>query len=107
LKLYEYFRSSASYRTRIALNLKGLGYDLAQIHLLKDEQFSPEYRAINVQSRVPTLVRDDGVALMQSPAILEWLDGLSGAGVFAGRCVAAGPDTGDGGTDRVRHPSAE
>lgn len=74
MKLYEYFRSSASYRTRIALNLKGVGYDIAQIHLLKDEQFSAAYRAINPQGRVPTLVCPDGAVLMQSPAILEWLE---------------------------------
>ncbi len=72
--LYEYYRSSASYRMRIALNLKGLAYDIIQIHLLKDEQFSPSYRALNPQSRVPTLVDDDGHPLIQSPAILEWLD---------------------------------
>jgi maleylacetoacetate isomerase len=72
--LYEYFRSSASYRMRIALNLKGLSYDIVQIHLLKDEQFSPWYRALNPQARVPTLVGDDGLTLIQSPAILEWLD---------------------------------
>ena len=72
--LYEYYRSSASYRTRIALNLKGLSYDLVQIHLLRDEQFSASYRALNPQARVPTLVDDDGIALMQSPAILEWLE---------------------------------
>jgi maleylacetoacetate isomerase len=74
MQLYEYFRSSASYRTRIALNLKGLRYDLVQIQLLQDEQFSPSYREINPQARVPTLVADDGTRLIQSPAILEWLE---------------------------------
>jgi maleylacetoacetate isomerase len=74
MKLYEYFRSSASYRTRIALNLKSVGYDIVQIHLLRAEQFDPAYRAINPQARVPALVRDDGATLIQSPAILEWLE---------------------------------
>ncbi len=62
--LYEYYRSSASYRMRIALNLKGLSYDIAQIHLLKDEQFSASYRALNPQCRVPTdpVARDPGMA---------------------------------------------
>jgi maleylacetoacetate isomerase len=72
--LYEYFRSSASYRMRIALNWKGLPYDIRQVHLLKDEQFSSSYRAINPQARVPSLVQDDGHTLIQSPAILEWLE---------------------------------
>ena len=74
MKLFEYFRSSASYRLRIALNFKGVAYDRVQIHLLRDEQFSPSYRAINPQARVPTLVTDDGLTLVQSPAILEWLE---------------------------------
>jgi len=72
--LYEYSRSSASYRTRIALNLKGLRYETPQIHLVKREQFTPDYLAINPQARVPSLELDDGTILMQSPAILEWLE---------------------------------
>jgi maleylacetoacetate isomerase len=74
MTLYEYFRSSASYRTRIALNVKGVGYDIVQVHLLREEQFQPAYRAINPQARVPALVCDDGATLIQSPAILEWLE---------------------------------
>jgi len=76
MKLYEYFRSSASYRVRIALNLKALTAEAVQIHLLRDggEQFAPAFRAINPQARVPALVLGDGTALIQSPAILEWLD---------------------------------
>ncbi len=74
MKLYEYFRSSASYRVRIALNLKGLSAENVQIHLLREEQFAPAYRAINPQARVPSLIAADGEILIQSPAILEWLE---------------------------------
>jgi maleylacetoacetate isomerase len=76
MKLYEYFRSSASYRVRIALNLKGVSAETVQIHLLRNggEQFAPAFRAINPQARVPALVLDDGTTLIQSPAILEWLE---------------------------------
>jgi len=76
MKLYTYFRSSAAYRARIALNLKGITTEQVSIHLTKDggKQHSPEYRAINPQRRVPSLVLDDGTILMQSPAILEYLD---------------------------------
>jgi len=74
--LYDYYRSSAAYRVRIALNLKGVAYTSREIHLLRDggAQFTPEYRAINPQSRVPSLALDDGTVLIQSPAILEWLE---------------------------------
>jgi maleylacetoacetate isomerase len=73
--LYDYWRSSASYRVRIALNLKGLEYQQNSIHLVRDggEQKKPEYKAINPQGLVPTLV-DDGVVLTQSMAIMEYLD---------------------------------
>jgi maleylpyruvate isomerase len=76
MKLYTYFRSSAAYRVRIALNLKGLSAEQAFIHLTKDggRQHSPEYRAVNPQRRVPTLVLDSGDTLIQSPAIIEYLD---------------------------------
>ncbi len=75
LKLYSYFRSSASYRVRIALNLKGLPYDYAPVHLLRDggQQLLPAYRALNPDALVPTLVDDDHV-LMQSVAMVEYLD---------------------------------
>lgn len=75
MKLYSYFRSSTSYRTRIALNLKGLDYDIIPVHLLRDggEQYKPDYKAINPQCAVPTL-EDDGFALGQSLAIIEYLD---------------------------------
>lgn len=73
MKLYTFFRSSAAYRVRIALNLKGLSYDAAFISLPKNEQRQPDYMAINPQGRVPTLDRD-GTVLIQSPAILEYLE---------------------------------
>ncbi len=76
MKLYTYFRSSAAYRVRIALNLKGLPYDSIPIHLTRDggKQKSPEYRAVNPQMRVPSLVLDSGEILTQSLAIIEYLD---------------------------------
>ncbi|WP_454762735.1 maleylacetoacetate isomerase [Cupriavidus campinensis] len=75
LKLYSYFRSSASYRVRIALNLKGLPYEYEGVHLLKDGgmQLKPAYRALNADGVVPTLVVD-GQPLIQSMAIIEYLD---------------------------------
>jgi maleylpyruvate isomerase len=74
LKLYSYFRSSAAYRVRIALGLKGLPYDYAAVHLAKKEQQAPGYRQINPEALVPTLVDDAGHTLTQSLAIIEWLD---------------------------------
>ncbi|MDR5736804.1 MULTISPECIES: maleylacetoacetate isomerase [unclassified Caballeronia] len=75
MKLYSYFRSSAAYRVRIALNLKGLGYDYEAVHLLRDggQQLKPAYRALNPDGIVPTLVDGDDV-LTQSLAIIEYLD---------------------------------
>jgi maleylpyruvate isomerase len=76
VKLYTYFRSSAAYRTRIALNLKGLSYEMVPIHLTKDggQQHKSEFRAINPQRRVPTLELSNGEKLTQSLAIIEYLD---------------------------------
>jgi len=76
VKLYSYFRPSAAYRARIALNLKGLPYDMESIHLTRGggRQHSPEYRAVNPQARVPALRLDDGDVLIQSLAIIEYLD---------------------------------
>src|SRR5665213_1327988 len=74
MKLHGYFRSSASYRVRIALNLKGLGADHLSHHLRKGEQCAPAYLAINPQGLVPTLEDDAGSILTQSLAIIEWLD---------------------------------
>src|SRR6478752_10705373 len=74
MKLHGYFRSSAAYRVRIALNLKGLGADHLPHHLRKGEQRDPAYLAINPQGLVPTLQDDAGAILTQSLAIIEWLD---------------------------------
>jgi maleylpyruvate isomerase len=73
VKLHGYFRSSASYRVRIALNLKGLTAEHLAHHLRKGEQRDPAYLAINPQGLVPTL-DDGGIILTQSLAIIEWLD---------------------------------
>jgi maleylpyruvate isomerase len=75
MKLYNYFRSSASYRVRIALNLKGLSYEYASIHLTRNggEHLSPEFRSLNPQSLVPVL-QDGEHTLTQSVAIIEYLD---------------------------------
>lgn len=75
MQLYSYFRSSAAYRVRIALNLKGLSYEYLGVHLLKNggEQLSESYRELNPTALVPTLI-DGDVALGQSMAIIEYLD---------------------------------
>jgi len=75
LKLHSYFRSSAAYRVRIALNLKGLAHEAAYVHLIKDggQQHALAYRALNPQALVPTLETDGG-AITQSLAIIEYLD---------------------------------
>lgn len=74
--LYSFFRSSAAYRVRIALNLKGFAYETVGIHLSKDggRHRSAEYRAINPQMRVPALRLDGGEVLTQSLAIIDYLD---------------------------------
>ena len=73
MKLYTYYRSQASFRVRIALNLKGLAHDDTFLHLEHGDQFAAEYRAINPQMVVPTLL-DGEVKLFQSLAILEYLE---------------------------------
>ena len=75
MKLYNYFRSSASFRVRIALALKGLDYEYASVHLVKGggEQFAAEFRAMNPAALVPVL-DDDGIVVTQSLAIIEYLD---------------------------------
>src|SRR5512141_2337443 len=75
MKLYNYFRSSASFRVRIALNLKGLPYEYSAVHLTKGggQQFDPAFRAINPDALIPVL-DDDGRTLTQSLAIIEYLE---------------------------------
>jgi maleylpyruvate isomerase len=73
MKLYSYFRSSAAYRARIALQLKGLPFDYAPVHLRKGEQNEDAYRALNRQQLIPTLIDGDTV-VTQSLAIIEYLD---------------------------------
>ncbi|MCL4799715.1 MAG: maleylacetoacetate isomerase [Burkholderiales bacterium] len=73
MQLYTYFRSSASFRVRIALNFKGLGYEPVLVNLPKGEHQAEGYRAVNVQALVPTLVDGDR-RLVQSLAILEYLE---------------------------------
>jgi maleylpyruvate isomerase len=73
MKLYSYFRSSAAYRVRIALNLKGIEHDMQFVNLLKSEQLAQPYLDKNVQGLLPALETNEGV-LAQSLAILEWLD---------------------------------
>jgi maleylacetoacetate isomerase len=73
MKLYGYFRSSASYRVRIALNMKGLDYEQVSVHLAKGKQYDPEFSAISPQNLVPVL-EHDGHWLYQSLAIVQYLD---------------------------------
>jgi maleylacetoacetate isomerase len=73
MKLYGYFRSSAAFRLRIALNLKRLPYEQFSVHLRRGEQAAPAYRALNPQGLVPAL-EEDGQVLIQSLAIIEYLD---------------------------------
>jgi maleylacetoacetate isomerase len=74
VKLYTYFRSSAAFRVRIALNLKELAYEPVFIHLAKGEHRKPQYSGPYPQGLLPTLVDDSGEALSQSLAIMEYLD---------------------------------
>ena len=74
MKLYSYFRSSASFRVRIALNLKGLAYDYVPVHLPSGAQKKAEFAAVSAEGLVPVLELDDGQRLTQSMAIIEYLD---------------------------------
>ena len=74
MKLYNYFRSSASFRVRIALHLKGLAYDYLPVHLARGEQKKPAFAAVTAEGLVPVLELDDDRRLTQSMAIIEYLD---------------------------------
>jgi maleylacetoacetate isomerase len=74
MKLHNYFRSSASFRVRIALELKGLPYEYLPVHLVKGEHKQEKYAAVSATGLVPTLETDDGQLLSQSMAIIEYLD---------------------------------
>lgn len=73
MKLYNFFRSGTSHRLRIALNLKGLSADYVAVDLRTEQHLEPDFKAINPQGLVPALVTDEAV-LIQSPAIIEWLE---------------------------------
>ncbi len=73
MKLYNFFRSGTSHRLRIALNLKGLKYEYLPVDLRTEQHLKPEFKALNPQGLVPALV-DEGRVLIQSPAIIEWLE---------------------------------
>jgi maleylacetoacetate isomerase len=73
MRLYSFFRSSAAFRVRIALNFKGVDYETVPVHLTNNEHLAPEFLAMNPQATVPTL-DDDGTILWQSLAIIEYLD---------------------------------
>ncbi len=74
MKLYSYWRSSTSYRVRAALNLKGVSYETVPVDLVAGEQLSGDYAALNPARGVPVLVLDDGTALTQSMAILDYIE---------------------------------
>lgn len=78
IKLYSYWRSTAAYRVRIALNLKGLAYDIKPVHLVRHggEQHQDAYRGVNPQGLVPSLVTSEGAVITQSVAMMEYLEEL-------------------------------
>lgn len=76
MKLYSYWRSTTSYRVRAALNLKGVSYETVPVDLVAGAQRDPDYVALNPGKGVPTLVLDDGTALTQSLAILDYLEAV-------------------------------
>ena len=110
MQLYTYFRSSAAYRVRIALNLKGLSAEMVPIHLQKEGGLDkkPEYRAVNPQMRVPALRLDSGELLTQSLAIIEYLDEVHREPPLLPRDpVERAKVRALAGADRLRHPPAQ
>ena len=77
MTLYSYWRSTTSYRVRIALNLKGISHQTVPVDLVAGEQRTPDYAGLNPGQGVPTLVLSDGTVLTQSMAILDWLEETS------------------------------
>lgn len=74
MKLFNFFRSGTSHRLRIALNLKGLAPEYVAVDLRTEQHLQDAFKAVNPQQLVPALVLDDGQVLIQSPAIIEWLE---------------------------------
>ena len=114
MKLYTYWRSQASFRVRIALRLKGLVAETTSLDLLKGDQFDPTYRTLNPEMVVPTLLDGDGPPLVQSLAILEYLEekypqSPDFAGGFArtGTCTRARTDVGYGRASLYRSTGAK
>ena len=110
MKLYSYFRSSAAYRVRIALNFKGIAFENIPVHLVKDGGHNrrPEFRAVNPQMRVPVLVAPAGEVLIQSLAIIEYLDEAHPEPPLLPKDpIARAQGAGARGDHRLRHPSAQ
>lgn len=102
MRLYGYWRSSATYRVRIALALKGLDFEYRPVNLLKNEQHSDEYRAISPQGLVPALNTAEGARLTQSLAIIEYLEEVHPHPPRASIARPQGQGAGDRGRHRLR-----
>ena len=106
MRLHGYFRSTAAWRVRIALNLKGIQVEHAFHHLRHGGQRAPEYTRLNPQGLVPALETDDGAVLTQSLAICEWLDETHPTPpLLPGGCIGPSPRPRLRPCDRLRHPS--
>lgn len=108
MKLYSFFRSSSSYRVRIALNLKGLSYEYVPVHLSRGggEQFTPAFRGLNPQALVPVL-QDGDTRLVQSLAIIEYLDEIHPPPPLLPDTPVGRARAGTGTGHRLRDPSAQ
>ncbi len=107
MKLYTFFRSSAAFRVRIALNLKGLKYESIPKAFAKNEHRAADYLALNPQGLIPAL-DDDGAVLSQSLAIIEYLDETHPTPPFLpADPLGARARALDGAGDRLRHSSAQ